>query len=143
MPFDPQYDWQYENVAMNKTENPDYTLILPPYFVNAAERYIVIRQVITRFQRTTEPFDHNVNDIMVHSDLCREVYLPFCCSNKVFPAMNRKMGYICMSNDANMKKKRYKYVWSDNTIHFLFATIDEQPIIPSRWFIDLLLVWRN
>jgi hypothetical protein len=51
------------------------------------------------------------------------------------------MGYVCMANDPNMKKKRYRYVWKD-VVHFLFATIDEQPIIPSRWLIDLLLVWR-
>ena len=143
MPFNPQYNWRYENVAMNKTENPDNTLVLPPYFVNAAERYIVVRQVITRFQRTTEPFDHSVNDIMIHSDLCDKVYLPFKAAGDVFPGLTRMMGYICMSNDPHMKEKRYRYVWSDDRIHFIFQTIDEQPIIPSRWLIDLLLVWRN
>ena len=151
MPFNQQYEWNYENVALNKTENPDYTFILPPYFVNATEKYIVIRQVITRFQRQTEPFDYETKDIMMMSDLCSEVYLPMDVTGKasaggkaagtsdVFPAMTRKLGYICMSNDTNMKKKRYKYVWSDNCIHFLFQTIDEIPIIPSRWLIDILL----
>jgi hypothetical protein len=142
MPFDPDYSWQYENVALNKTENPDYTFTLPPYFVNAKEKYIVIRQVIVRFQRTTEPFDRAVSDIMVHSDLCDVVYLPYPDPTSITPRFNRRMGYICMANDPNMKKKRYKYVSYDNTIHFIFQTIDEQPIIPSRWLIDMLLVWR-
>lgn len=143
MPFDPAYKWNYENIALNKTENMNGTFKLPSYFVNAEEKYIIIREVITRFQRTTEPFDHETKDIMVMSDLVDRVYLPFKNSSVVFPAMTRKMGYVCMSNNTNMKKKRYKYVWSDDVIHFLFQTIDEQPIIPSRWLIDCLLVWRN
>jgi hypothetical protein len=64
-------------------------------------------------------------------------------SADVFNQMTRRMGYVCMANDPNMKKKRYKYVWTDDVIHFVFETIDEVPIIPSRWLIDMLLVWRE
>jgi hypothetical protein len=90
----------------------------------------------------TEPFDYEVKDVMVMSDLCEKVYLPFKDADNVFSGMSRRMGYICIANDQNMKKKRYKYIWNDYNIHFLFQTIDEQPIIPSRWLIDMLLVWR-
>jgi hypothetical protein len=142
MPFDSKFDWNYENVALNKTENRNYTFNLPKYFVDADEKYIVIRQVIARFQRQTEPFDHEVKDVMVMSDLCDKLYLPFRGSFEVFDGLTRRLGYVCMANDPNMKKKRYKYVWRDYNIHFLFQTIDEQPIIPTRWLIDMLLVWR-
>jgi hypothetical protein len=99
--------------------------------------------VVARFQRVTEPFDYEVHDLMLVSDLVDNVYLPLVQSADVFPSVTRRMGYVCMANDTNMKKKKFKYVWTDDVIPFAFETIDEVPLIPSRWLIDMLLVWRE
>jgi hypothetical protein len=44
-----------------------------PYFDHARQRYIVVRHVTARFQRTKEPFDHEGKDVKPMSDLCRVV----------------------------------------------------------------------
>jgi hypothetical protein len=135
--------WNWHNVAIGKWANPDYNFLLPSEFVNAKERFIVIRQVKAMFTRTTEPFDEPLNDCYLVSDLVEKVYLPFLDSVDAYDLKtNSPMGYVCMCNDANQKKKRYKYVWKDQTISFAFVLLNGTPILPSQWLIDISLVYR-
>jgi hypothetical protein len=141
MPFSGS-DWQYRNVAISKQSCPSYEYELPPDFVNSSERFIVIRTVRCIFGLTTEPFQWTTNDVCLFSDLCTECDLPNSELDKTFNAIRHSLGYICLCNDPNAKKKRFKYDWKDHHIKFGFARIDGLPIIPSAFLIDLLLVWK-
>jgi hypothetical protein len=145
MPFvndDPARPWNYRNCAVNKETCPNYEYQLPPDFVNSKERFIVIRQVRAMFELTTMPQAFMLNDACLMSDLCCECDLPNPDIDKAFNATRHSLGYICICNDPNMKKKRWRYVWRDQVIHFGFMTIYGLPIIPSHWLVDMLLVYR-
>jgi hypothetical protein len=103
--------WKYENCAINKTTCPNYKFKLPDYFVNAKERFIVVRQARALLGRTDEPFDHPLNDVILMSDFVHEIYLPFEDVNNAFNLKDRVLGYVCLVNDPNMKKKKFKYRW--------------------------------
>jgi hypothetical protein len=140
MPFEPGFS--YRNVAISKQSAPDYSYPLPPDFVNSKERFIVIRTARAIFGLTTEPFQFGLNDCCLYSDLSTECDLPNKELDDAFNSHRHSMGYICLANDPNAKKKRFKYNWQDQHIKFGFALIDGTPIIPSAWLLDLLLVWR-
>jgi hypothetical protein len=77
------------------------------------------------------------------ADFVHEIYLPFEDVNNAFNLKDRVLGYVCLVNDPNMKKKKFRYRWQDKEFHFCFASIEGAGIIPSSWLIDFLLVWRN
>jgi hypothetical protein len=141
MPFEGT-GWKYENCAINKTTCPNYKSKLPDYFVNAKERFIVVRQARALLGRTDEPFDHPLNDVILMSDFVHEIYLPFEDVNNAFNLKDRVLGYVCLVNDPNMKKKKSKYRWSSPEFHFAFASIEGAGVIPSSFLIDFLLVYR-
>jgi hypothetical protein len=134
--------FNFRNVAISKSSAPNYDYELPPDFVNAKERYFVIRQVRVIWQLTTEPFGFTTNDVCFMSDLCTECDLPNMELDRTFNAVRHSLGYICLANDPNAKKKKFKYNWNDPTIHFGFCRIDGLPIVPSAFLIDMLLVYK-
>jgi hypothetical protein len=78
------------------------------------------------------------------SDFVYEQYLPFEDVNNAFNLKDRALNYVCLVNDANMKKKRFEYRWgNDKEFHFAFASIEGAAMTPTSWLIDLLLVWRD
>jgi hypothetical protein len=112
--------------------------------VNSKERFIVVRQVRALFGRTDDPFDYPLTDVILMSDFVHEQYLPFEDVNNAFNLKDRVLNYVCLVNDANMKKKRFEYRWSnDKEFHFAFASIEGAAMIPTSWLIDFLLIWRE
>jgi hypothetical protein len=141
-PIDPSNPWKYRNCAISKQTCPSYSYELPDDFFQAKERFIVIRQARATFGLTTQPGEWLCNDFMLMSDLATEHDLATCEIDRAFGAGLRPFGFICLCNDPNTKKKRYKYDWSYQTIHFAFARIDGLPTIPTQWLVDFLLVFR-
>ena len=111
-------------------------------FLNARERFIVVRQARATFELTNLPFGMMLNDVMLMSDLACESDLATPEIDKTFNATRHSLGFICICNDANTRKKRFAYVWRDAVLHFAFCRLDGLPIIPSMFLIDLLLVWK-
>jgi hypothetical protein len=141
MPFDKDFIW--ENCAVSKWYNPNYCFELPAQFVNAKERFIVIRQIRVLFDRSSQPLDAMLNDCYLVSDLVEKVYLPFHDSVDMYELKTSSpMGYVAMANDANQKKKRFKYVWKEPVINFAFVLLNGTPILPTQWLIDISLVYR-
>jgi hypothetical protein len=134
--------WNYKNCAMTKHSNSDYTFELPNEFVNASEKYIVVRQCRVLFGLTTGPEDHVTNDVLLLSDFVDEKYLISDEVNKAFNIKNNSMGYVCICNDTNAKKKRFKYVWKSPIFHIGFSNLYEDAVIPTSYIFDFLLVWR-
>jgi hypothetical protein len=132
----------YRNVAISKQSAPTYEYRLPDDFLNARERFIVVRQARATFELTTQPFGFMLNDVMLMSDLACESDLATPEIDATFNATRHSLGYIAICNDANMKKKKFAYVWRDAVLHFAFARLDGLPIIPTLFLIDLLLVWK-
>ena len=132
----------YRNVAISRETCPNYEYRLPDDFVNAKERWIVVRQVRALFELTTQPHALMLNDACLMSDLSCECDLPNPDIDRAFNATRHSLGFICICNDSNTKKKRFRYVWRDAVIHIGFMTIYSLPIVPSHWLVDLLLVWK-
>jgi hypothetical protein len=84
-----------------------------------------------------------LDDVVLMSDFVDKIYLPFEDVNSAFNLGSRVLGYVCLVNDDNMKKKRFEYKWQDKEFHFAFGSIQGAGVIPSSWLIDFLLVYRD
>jgi hypothetical protein len=135
--------WSYINCAVSKTSNPDYTFIFPPEFMLANEKYIIIRQVRTLWSRVDLPFDYTPNDMILQADFVEHRYCGYEDTTNAFKLNNHSFGFVCICNDANTKKKKFKYVFHDNKFHYVFTLLDTKtPIIPLDYIIDFLLVFK-
>jgi hypothetical protein len=141
MPFEGT-GWQYRNCAMSKSSNPDYSFELPPEFVSAKERYIVVRQCRCLFGRTDNPFDYMTNDVLLLSTFPDEAYLISDEIDRAFNVKGQSLRYVCICNDQNAKKKRFKYVWRDKEFKIGFTNLYGDAILPPSYIFDFLLCWR-
>jgi hypothetical protein len=109
MPFnntDGKGEYKWINLALGKYADFNYSFELPRDFVNAKERWIVIRSATAIFTRTTEPFDAPMIDCYLVSDFVEHVYMPFRDSVNAYNLRtSRPMGYVSMCNDPAQKKK--------------------------------------
>jgi hypothetical protein len=103
----------------------------------------VVRQCRALFGRTTEPFDHETNDLILLSDFVEEKYLTSSEVDKAFNVKLNSLGYVMICNDTNAKKKRFKYVWKSPFFKIGFTNLYGDAVLPTSWLFDFLLVWRD
>jgi hypothetical protein len=92
--------------------------------------------------RIDQPFDYKLNDVVLVGDFVDSIDIPYPEARKDFNLKSGTFGYVCIANDANMKKKRIAVKRGQKYIHVCFYTIDGTPMIPSAWLFDGLLLWR-
>jgi hypothetical protein len=90
---------------MSRLCNHDYSFELPPEFVNAKEKFIVVRQCRALFGFATEPFDHELNDVMLLSDLVDDCYLANEDINRAWRNVRQPLGYVCLCNDTAQRRE--------------------------------------
>jgi hypothetical protein len=120
-------DWNFENCVATKRENPGNRFRFPDEFINAHERYIIVREARAIIQNAHSPSNSLVGDLLLHATFAKE---PYCDK------------YICIVNDPNMKKKKFKYVFKDQGFQIFFTSFDGLIIEPIDYVFDFLLKWR-
>jgi hypothetical protein len=57
---------------------------------------------------TTQPYDSILCDVVLMADFVHEIYLPFKDVSDASNLQDRVLGYVCLVNDNNMKKKKLR-----------------------------------
>jgi hypothetical protein len=125
--FDEMSDYQYVNIMMSPYYNPTKTLQLPDAFVNATERWIIIRECWASVQNGHLPIGIPADDVLLYGSWVDDP---------------QSHNYVCLCNSSNSKKKRFRVRFKDQQIRIWFKNIDGLNIEPSQYIVDMLLKFK-
>jgi hypothetical protein len=106
---------------------------------------MVVRQCRSLFGRSDNPYDHETNDMLLFSDFVDECYLASDEVNKTYNIKKNLLGYVCICNDPNARKKKFKYVWRHQyfTIRFTNLYGDPRVQLVGQYFRNTIHVMRH
>jgi hypothetical protein len=120
-------DYTYMNCVMTRQFNPDNTFTLPDAFVNAAEKWLIMRECWCSVQNGHLPINQSADDIRLHASCVDDL---------------TSHNYVALCNSVAMKKKKFRVKFKDHTFTIRFKTIDGLDIHPEQYIMDFLLKFR-
>jgi hypothetical protein len=115
------------NCVMTRQFNPDNTFTLPDAFVNASERWIIVREVWCSIQNGHLPINQPADDVLLYASFVDDL---------------TSHNYVALCNSLAMKKKKFRVKFKDHSFVIKFKTIDGLDIHPEQFIFDVLLRFR-
>jgi hypothetical protein len=112
---------------MTRQFNLDNMFTLADAFVNATEKWLIVREVWCSVQNGHLPINQPADDVLMYASFVDDL-----------TAHN----YVALCNSVAMKKKRFHVKYKDHSFVIQFKTIDGLIIYPEQYIFDFLLKWR-
>jgi hypothetical protein len=120
-------EYTFMNCVMTRQFNPDNTFTLPDAFVNATEKYIMVREVWCAVQNGHLPLNQPSDDVLLFASFVDDL---------------TSHSYVALCNSLAMKKKKFRVKFKDHAFVIKFKTIDGIDIYPEEYLFDFLLRFK-